>query len=130
MSDFPARDLLALLSAADFTSASTQDGALTLAFGPWTIATRDAGWRLLDEATLVTGSADPIAAVTLAGLTPGRVTGLHPISKFDLAFRLGDRWLLEFYALSPAATDICSITGPGLHATYTAAGGLVIVRAN
>jgi hypothetical protein len=130
MSDFPARDLLALLSAADFTSASMQDGALTLAFGPWTIAARDAGWRLLDEATLVTGSADPNAAATLAGLTLGRVTGLHPISKFDLAFRLGDRWLLEFYALSPAATEICSLTGPGLHATYTAADGLVIVRAN
>jgi hypothetical protein len=130
MSDFPARDLLAALSRADFTGASTQNGGLTITFGPWTIATRDAGWRVLDAATLVTGSADPNAAATLAGHTLGRVTALHPISKFDIAFRLGDRWLLEFYALSPAATDICTLTGPGLHAAYTAADGLVIARAN
>ena len=130
MSDFPVRDLLALLSAADFTGASSHDCGLTLTFGAWTIATRQAGWRLLDEATCVTGSADPNAAATLAGLTLGRVTGLHPISKFDLAVRFAPRWIAEFYALSPATAEICTITGPGLHATYTLVDGLVVARIN
>ena len=130
MTDFPARDLLARISAADFTSASSDSGGLTLTFGAWIIATRDAGWRLLDEATLVTGSADPNASATLATLTLGRITGLQPLSKFDLAFRCAPKWMIEFYALSPATAEICTIAGPGLHATYTAADGLVISRAN
>lgn len=130
MTDFPARDLLAQLAVADFTAAVSDNGGLSLTFGPWTIATRAAGWRILDEATLVTGSADPNAAATLAGIRLGRITGLQPLSKFDLAFRCAPKWMVEVYALSPATAELCSITGPGLHATYTVADGLVIARAN
>ncbi|BCW90160.1 hypothetical protein sos41_33280 [Alphaproteobacteria bacterium SO-S41] len=130
MTDLSPRDLLALLSAADFTSAVSDSGDLTLTFGAWTIATREAGWRILDEATLVTGSADPNASATLRALTLGRITGLQPLSKFDLAFRCAPKWMIEFYALSPVTAEICTITGPGVHATYTVADSLVIARAN
>lgn len=130
MSDFPARDLLARLAAADFTAAACAGGRLTLTFGPWTIVTRDAGWRLLDEATLVTGSADPNAPAVLAALTLGRITGLQPLSKFDLAFKLDPRWMIEVYALAPGTTHICTITGPGHHAVYTVGEGLVVARMN
>ncbi|MFT3809365.1 MAG: hypothetical protein QM698_05555 [Micropepsaceae bacterium] len=125
------RELTEAMQGAPFTAAAlAPDGVLALIFGPW-MFTITGGWRILDEAAQMAGQGDADAAARLAALRMGELQGIQPLSKFDIAIRAAERWMIEIYALGATAANTLVIAGPDdLRAVWTATGDLDIARAS